>query len=308
MSFTTRVKNELTGLKESQAEKIAFLSAFFRNAAKWNDKEMELITENASTAKKIYLDLKELYGIHAEIVTKKNTVLKKNTLYQLRITERTIFLLETLSMAKEGTYLETPPAFLVGDNEEIRSYLMGVFLATGSVNDPKTSQYHLELLIDQPKEAVFVQKLMNVFDLNAKLLTRDKGYMIYLKESEKISDFLKIIKANHAVLYFEDIRAFHENKNRTNRLNNCEQANTDKIIQTSYIQLEQSRLLEEKLGLEQLDEKIKEACEYRKKYPEASLKELSEIISLETGKNITKSGLNHRFRKIKELASQLEQK
>ena len=164
----------------------------------------------------------------------------------------------------------------------------------------------MELLIDKPTEAIFVQKLLNIFDLNAKILNRDKGYMIYIKEAERISDFLKIIGAVKAVLYFEDVRIYHDKKNHTNRLNNCEQANTDKIVSSAQAQLKNIEILEENVAIELLDDKTKEALEYRKKYPEASLKELSEIITLETNNKITKSGLNHRFRKINELATRLK--
>ena len=195
--------------------------------------------------------------------------------------------------------------YIVGANEEIRAYLRGVFLCCGSINDPKTSRYHMELLISTPDEAVFVQKLLNIFDLNAKILNRDKGYMIYLKEAEKISDYIKILGANNAVMYFENVRIYREQKNKTNRLNNCEQANIDKVVATATSQLEQIRIIEETSSVELLDDKTRETLEYRKKYPEASFKELSEIISLETGKPITKSGLNHRLRKIKELAERL---
>ena len=164
----------------------------------------------------------------------------------------------------------------------------------------------MELLIDKPTEAIFIQKLLNIFDLNAKILNRDKGYMIYIKEAERISDFLKIIGAVKAVLYFEDVRIYHDKKNHTNRLNNCEQANTDKIVSSAQTQLKNIEILEENVAIELLDDKTKEALEYRKKYPEASLKELSEIITLETNNKITKSGLNHRFRKINELATRLK--
>ena len=127
-----------------------------------------------------------------------------------------------------------------------------------------------------------------------------------MKEAEKISDFLKLLNTTKAVLYYEDMRAYHEQKNKTNRLNNCEQANMDRIIETATQQLGYIQILEDNLAVELLDAKTLEALTYRKKYPEVSLKELSEIISLETGKKITKSGLNHRFRKIKELASKLQ--
>jgi DNA-binding protein WhiA len=113
---------------------------------------------------------------------------------------------------------------------------------------------------------------------------------------------LKILGANKAVMYYEDVRVYRDKKNNTNRLNNMEQANMDRIIETATSQLEDIQIIEENDGVMLLDEKVKEVLEYRKKYPEASLKELAEIISLETSKSITKSGLNHRLRKIKELA------
>ena len=207
---------------------------------------------------------------------------------------------------ENNEFIKVPPTYIVGGNEEIRAYLRGVFFSSGSINDPKTSRYHMELLISNPDEAVFIQKLLNIFELNAKILNREKGYMIYIKEAEKISDYIKILGANKAVMYYENVRVYRDQKNKTNRLNNCEQANMDRIFETANIQLEQIKVIEESGGETLLDDKTKEALDYRKKYPEASLKELAEIITLETGKSITKSGLNHRMRKIKELATRLK--
>ena len=186
---------------------------------------------------------------------------------------------------------------------ETKAYLKGVFLNGGSINDPKTSRYHMEILIDYPEEAVFVQKVLNSYNLNIKMLNRDRSYMLYLKEAEKISDFLKIVDANNSVLYYEDVRIYRDKKNQTNRLNNCEQANTDRIIASALEQLNQIEILKKNNAIDLLDDKTKEALYYREKYKEASLKELSEKIAVETGRFISKSGLNHRFRKIKELAS-----
>ena len=211
-------------------------------------------------------------------------------------------LLKTLGLLNRDVVEE----YIVDSNAEIRAYIRGAFLASGSVNDPKTSRYHMEIVVNQKEEAVFLQKLINIFMLNAKILNRDKGYMIYLKDAEAISDFLKILGANNAVMYYEDIRIYRDKMNRTNRLNNCEQANTDKIVNAALEELKCIEKLEETMALDLLDEKVQEAAIYRKKYPESSLKELSEIISLETNKKITKSGLYHRFRKIKDLANKFE--
>ena len=130
--------------------------------------------------------------------------------------------------------------------------------------------------------------------------------MVYIKEAEKIGDFLRIINATQAVLYYEDIRIYRDHKNMTNRLNNCEQANVDKIIDTASKQLNDINLLKEKNLYELLSDNDKIAADYRIKYPESSLQELSEIITLETNKPITKSGLHHRFTRIKNLANKLK--
>ena len=308
MSYTTSIKNEIAFLEKFKSETIAELSGFIRNNGYIDDNKLFLTTENKKIMENIVSTIKKIYEIKVEVETKRNLNFSKNDLYLIIINERIDFILKDLGFYNNDLeYLDTPPEYIVGANEEIRSYLRGVFLSQGSINDPKTSRYHMEILISKPKEAIFVQKLLNIFDLNAKILNRDKGYMIYIKEAEKISDFIKIIGATKAVLYFEDIRIYHDKKNRTNRLNNCEQANIDKVVNAAIVQLKNIKELEDNLALELLDDKTKEALYYRKKYPEASLKELSEIISVETGNKITKSGLNHRFRKINELANRLKE-
>ena len=304
MSF--KVKNEISTLKNTKSETIALLSGFIRNNGYVKDNTLYLTTENDNIATMLKNIIIETYNIKVEIEKTDNHNLFKNKLNLIKINDKLEFILQDISYYdSSNNYLESPKSYIVGANEEIRAYLRGVFLSSGSINDPKSS-YHMELSISFKDEAVFVQRLLNVFDLNAKILSRDKGFMIYIKEAEKISDYLKIIKASSAVMYYENIRIYHEEKNKTNRLNNCEQANTDKIIETATKQLKQIEIIEENMGLQFLDDNTLVALTYRKKYPEASLKELSEIISIETGKPITKSGLNHRFRKIKELAEKFK--
>lgn len=309
MSFTTKIKNEIIAKELGKSESIALLSGFIRNNGYLSDNELVLTSENTLIKDKIISLLSDLYEINIDIEVKDGLNFNKKDLYVIHISEKLDFILKDICyLDSNNNYLDTPSEYIVGANEEIRAYLKGVFLTSGSINDPKTSRYHMEIVIKEASEAVFVQKLLNIFDLNSKILNRDKGYMVYIKDAESISDFLKILGAMNAVLYYEDIRIYHEAKNRTNRLNNCEQANTDKIIDAANEQLKNIKILEENLAVELLDDKTKEALEYRKKYPEASLKELSEIITIETGNKITKSGLNHRFRKINELAGRLTKK
>lgn len=297
MSFTSTVKNEIAILKLTGTTKIALISGFFRNNYQIIDDAITISSENDV----VISYLKDLLNSYEEISYKEefldNNNFSKNKLKALIVTKGEEFIRENFCIDNDII-----PNYLVETDDEVRGYLRGVFLSSGSINDPKTSRYHLEFLIEKGEEAVFVQKLLNSYSLNVKLLSRDKGYMLYIKEADKISDFLKIIGCSKAVLYYEEIIVYRDAKNKTNRLNNCEQANMDRVIDSAMEQLNYIKILEDNMAIELLDDKTKEALEYRKKYQEASLKELSEIISLETGKKITKSGLNHRFRKIKELA------
>ena len=302
MSYTITIKEEISSIKNTESVLIAELSGYIRNNGIINKDKITMSTENYFIVERVINGIKDLFDITPTIDTIENLNFSKNKLYQITINKNTKNILESLGIKENDKYLETVPNYIVGGNEEIRGYLRGVFLSSGSINDPKKSRYHMEILINKPEESVFVQKLLNIFDLNAKILNRNKGYMIYIKEAEKISDFLKILGANKAVMYYEDVRVYRDQKNKTNRLNNCEQANMDKIIENATSQLEDIEIIEENDGIVLLDDKVKEALNYRKKYPEASLKELAEIISLETNKSITKSGLNHRLKKIKDLA------
>lgn len=307
MSYTVTIKEEISNIKSTKSEMIAELSGFVRNNATFIDGSLSLTTENTDTLERIKLFIKTLYNVDVDITVIDNLNFSKKDLYSITFEEHQEKILKALAYIDENNeFIKVPPTYIVGGNEEIRAYLRGVFFSSGSINDPKTSRYHMELLISNPDEAVFIQKLLNIFELNAKILNREKGYMIYIKEAEKISDYIKILGANKAVMYYENVRVYRDQKNKTNRLNNCEQANMDRIFETANIQLEQIKVIEENGGETLLDDKTKEALDYRKKYPEASLKELAEIITLETGKSITKSGLNHRMRKIKELATRLK--
>jgi hypothetical protein len=309
MSFTTTVKNEICNIETTSTEKIAELAGFVRSNIKQQEDVLELSSENAKVAKRVYLLLKSLYGVEIILEQKKVANFSRKKLYIIKIDKDVDKILMDLSVINSNKeFLDTPPSYLTDLEEDKKAYLRGSFLSRGSINDPKTSQYHMEFGFDNKHEAVFVQRVLNDFDMNSKIIVRDTKFMVYIKEAEKISDFLKIIGAYQAVLYYENIRIYKEQKNNTNRLNNCEQANMDKIIETNEKDLNNIKIIEEKMGLDLLDEKLQEACMYRQKYPESSLTELSEIISIETNKKITKSGLNHRFRKIREISNRLIEK
>ena len=303
MSFTSQVKNEVSKLETLDVENVTELSALLQNSSTVDGEILKITTENASVARRIFHLLKKIYKVTCRITVRRGYNFNKNYIYILEIKKNISSIVNDLCLKDT-----LPKSYLYDDESLKRAYIRGVFLSCGSINDPKKSRYHLEFLVDTKEYAFFLQELFNNFDLNSKVLMRDAKYMLYLKEAEKIGDFLRIIGAIESLFYYEDIRIYRDHKNMTNRLNNCEQANVDKMIETGAKQVKDIEFLEEMDAFPLLDEKVKEAAIYRKKYPEASLLELSEIISMETGSLLTKSGLYHRMNKIKQLANKYREK
>ena len=306
MSFSLDIKNEVARLEVSKEEKISELSAIVRNSAIIEDREIIIYIENNAVARRIFKLFKNVYDINP-VITVRKKYFNNGYSYILTIRNRVKEILDDLSIIKDNKYLNIPLEYITSDDDLLRAYLRGLFLVTGSINDPKTSRYHLEFLVDDLEYAKYIDRILNDMELNSKIITREKKYMIYIKEAEKISDFLRIIKAYSGVMYYEDIRIYRDHKNMTNRLNNCEQANMDKIFFTANNQLKDIEKLKEYEIIEIIDDKLKEVIVYREKYPEASLSELSDIMSND-GIKITKSGLNHRFRKIKEILEKIDNK
>ena len=301
MSFTATVKDEVSKLDVAETEKISELSAIVQNSD-YSD-GIRIVTENNAVARLVYSLFKDLFNVHFKVSVKRGYNYNKNLLYTLDVKNKVTDILKSL-----GICGNVPEDFIYADEDLLMAYLKGLFLIKASVNDPKTSRYHLEFNLDNLEYAEFVKKSLNYFHLNSKILHREHRYVVYIKEAEKIGDFLRIIGAVKAVLYYEDIRIYRDHKNMTNRLNNCEQANVDKIIETANEQVKDIELLQEMDVYDLLNDKEKEVSYYRVKYPEASLVELSQIISMETGNKITKSGVYHRLNKIRHLAVKMREK
>ena len=307
MSFTSTIKEEITRLENNKLEYIAELSAILRNNAVV-DSDIIITVENNAVARRIFKLIKSIYDITPVVTVRKRFNFNNNLSYILRIRNKKDIILNDLSIIIDNVYQNIPHEYIINDDECLRAYLRGVFISTGSVNDPKTSRYHLEFIVSDYEYGEFVSELLNKFNLNSKVIKREKNYMVYIKEAEKISDFLRVINAYNGVMYFEDIRIYRDHKNMTNRLNNCEQANMVKVFITAVRQLKDIEILRENNLLDILDEKLLEVIKYRELYPESSLQELSEIMSRELDYNITKSGLNHRFRKISDIVGKIDKK
>ena len=306
MSFTSNIKNEISNIEYDESEKMSELSAILNIGVKIIGDKFEIYTENISVARRIYKLIKETYHVDIDMDTSGINSLRKNKLVLLSISEKKDLILEDLSITKNNKRIYVPSEYLVDDIKDKQAYLRGIFEICGSINDPKTSRYHAEFVISNYHTAVFVNDLLNELSFNSKVIKRDKNYMVYIKESEKISDFIKMLNATTSLFYYEDIRIYRDHKNMTNRLNNCEQANVDKSINASREQLELISKLRQIKDFDLLDDKIKNICIYKEKYPESSMQELAEIMSSETEILITKSCINHRFRKIKEIIMEYE--
>lgn len=299
MSFTSTVKDELSKIKTMEPQNISELSAIIHSSFH-DDNQVIIDTENNSLARHIYSLLKEACNVTPKIIVRKN---KKKYMYILEIKNSVKDLYKEL-----GVNGNVPSEFILADDDLKRAYLRGLFLMTASINDPKTSRYHLEFNIGGFEYASFIIDLLNCYDMNSKLLKRDNRYMVYIKEAEKIGDFLRLVGAYNAVLYYEDIRIYRDHKNMTNRLNNCEQANVDKIVDSANSQVRDIELIRDVASLDLLSDNEHVVADYRLKYREASLSELAQIISLETEKPISKSGVYHRMNKIHVLAEKIRKK
>ena len=307
MSYASEVKKELTMLEVHPEHAKAELAALIRLNGSISRKNEKLIvtvqTENAAIARRIYSLLKDLFDLQLEVSVRRRMKLKKNNVYFIRLAkdaENVLRELEILEAMLEGTNL---PKNIKENEQKARSYLRGAFLARGSVNSPETSSYHLEIHSNSEVLNQDNFDLMEVFQLNPKIHERKNGgYMTYLKEAEKIADFLGIIGANNSLFRFEDIRIVRDMRNSVNRLVNCEQANLNKTVDAATRQIEAILLIDEKIGLDNVDEKTEDIARTRLKHPEASLKELGELVP---GKAISKSAANHRMRKLTKMAEEL---
>lgn len=308
MSFASDVKKELTMLEVHPEHAKAELAALIRMNGTLEQTTDHIFvtiqTENAAIARRIFSLIKDLFAIKADISVRRRMKLNKNNVYFIRLNKEAKRILSSLEILEAMLHEITLPDEIINNEQKVRSYLRGAFLARGSVNSPETNSYHLEIHS--------INEIMNQdnFDMMDKLGFNPKthqrkngGYMTYLKEAEKIADFLATIGANNGLFMFEDVRIVRDMRNSVNRLVNCEQANLNKTVDAATKQIEAIILLDRELGLSSLPEKIQEIASLRLDHPEASLKELGELVP---GKPLSKSAVNHRMRKVTQMAEELE--
>lgn len=313
MTFSATTKNELSRMSlTDDCCAIAELAAIIRMSGTIQISGMKQInlrftTENAAIARRIFSILKIIYDTEVEVMVRRNKQLKKNNNYLIIVNDKEISkkILKDVGFTRGKSSILNPnysiPTNLIESRCCRRAYIRGAFLGGGSISNPEKT-YHLEFVTSKEEHAKGLSKVINSFNLNSKIVIRKESYVIYLKEGEQIVDLLNIIGAHQALLKLEDIRVLKNIRNNINRLVNCETANLGKTIDASMRQVGNIKYIDETIGLNKLPENLREIAELRLQYTDASLKELGMYLDPPVGK----SGVNHRLRKIEQLAEELK--
>jgi len=310
MSFASEIKKELSIIDfESLCCTKAELAALIRmNGVSYLSKDkytLDVQTENAAIARRMYRLIKEIYVHPVEILVRKKMKLRKNNVYIVRLLKDVPQLLQQLQIFnKKNEWISPIPKTYLNEECCRRAYLRGAFLAGGSVNNPETASYHLEIFTYDKEHSASLCQLLNTFGLRAREHKRRNGYITYIKEAEKITEFLILIEAHNALFKFEDVRIVRDMRNSVNRLVNCETANLNKTISASFRQVESIKLIDEVVGLDQLPKRLQSVAYARLRHQEASLNELAQNVQ---GEELSKSGVNHRLKKLDEIAEKIRQ-
>lgn len=296
MSFSSQAKKELTNLTINKIPNIqSELAAFLRINGSMHlgfDSYFEVYSQNPAIARHIHFLISKLFP-QAEISTEVFSKSKNTNRYSIAV-KNYQSLLQDLDIDVFAGNQVVPQRFL-NNQDQIFSFLRGVFLASGSVNQPLANNYHLEVFISDRSLALQIVELIRDLNLNAKMTTRRAGQVIYLKKAEEISDFLSAIGATNSMLKFEDTRIMRDMRNSVNRLVNAETANLQRTIEASSRQIEAIKRIDQKIGLDQLPDNLKQLANLRLENPELPLVELGNLIK---DNPISKSGVNHRMRKL----------
>ena len=314
ITFARQVKEELVSNENLSKERLlSLLSAYIRinGVISFSNKKTDVVlkSENAKIIRFIYSSLKtifENYDISLDYV-KRNTKRSK-TIYHVRIKDADNLLDELSVSYFEGKISKE----IVYNDETISGYLAGAFLASGSINSPETSNYHLEISTVSENYAKWLAKLFSKYhkiEMSPKISKRRDKYIIYFKKSDQISNFLIMIGATTSCMEFEDARAYRDYSNNANRLMNLDVANMSKTTEIAQRQIKEIKYIDDVLGIHNFHNPKKELlCYYRLDNESLSMSELADKLSEELGVRITKSNVNHLFRDIHELYTRLKGK
>ena len=288
MSFSTEVKEELVrtvpGSRHCQLAELAAIVHFgCRNCEdKDGHRQIVLHSENEAVAKKYFTLCKKTFIIGTG-------------------TEKILQAMKVFDGDKQVRLLQEGVSHILIKNSCCRrAYLRGAFLCTGSISDPQKG-YHLDFVCDHETQALQIQEVLHSFELEAKIVRRKKYYVVYLKEGAGIVDLLNVIGAHLSLMNLENLRIEKEMRNSINRQVNCETANITKTVNAASKQIEDIQLIQKRIGLSGLPDNLREMALVRLSHPESSLQELGGYLNPPVGK----SGVNHRLRKLNELAEKI---
>jgi len=270
-----------------------------------NSGNLKMVTENAAFARRVYSTIRKVYGLSPEVSIRRSSKLKKHISYSIilasmQIINKMLYDFE-ISAFNEGEF--APKNTTLKKICCRKSFLRAAFLSGGSISDPEKT-YHLEIATRNEMCTEIIKELLKDYGINVKIITRKGNYVAYIKEGENIVDFLNIIGAHTALMEFENVRILKEMRNGVNRIVNCETANLGKTVNASVRQVDNIRLIKSTIGINNLPENLIDIANLRIEYAELSLKELGETLNPRLGK----SGVNHRLRKLDEIANEIREK
>lgn len=312
MSFATKIKEELIHLENlTTEEKKAELCAYIRyqgTVSMMSGKVYFFIsTERLYLIRRVKTLLNEIYGLTSQTLIEEGKRLAKNKKFELYVYEGERVLKDLYIIPENGFPLMLPVHEDILNSKEnrlLRSYLRGAFIANGSINDPtKKYSYHLEIYSSSKTLIDETYRFIRKFRLNVKQTVRNTQHLCYIKASEDIADFLKIIGSLQGLFHFEDVRITRDSKNYINRIMNAEIANEQRIQTSSMEHLDMIATYEAHIDPQEIPEKIRDVIALRKMYPDVSLSELAEYSDAQ----FTKSSINHQLRKIREYVKALEE-
>ena len=315
MSFSSEVKEELSRQMSSArhcciAETAAIISLCGHvKISGENRYSVKIHTENIAVARKYFTLLRKTFNIVAEITIRQNVYLKKGRTYTITVNnhEDALKLLVTCKLIDgDGDIVEN---MSIVDNVVImnscckRAFVRGAFIASGSISTPEKF-YHFEIVCNSYDKAVQLCELIATFQIEAKIVERKKHFVVYIKDGSGIVDILNVMEAHVALMNLENVRILKEMRNSVNRKVNCETANLNKTVAVAVKQIEDISYIRDTVGLSYLPDALRQLAEIRLENPDVSLKELGTLLDTPVGK----SGVNHRLRKISEIAENLRGK
>ncbi len=312
MSFSKNIKEELSKLIPSARHcQIAEIAAIICLCGKIEQEpdggySVKITTENLTVARKYFMLVKETFQGEVTILGKQGQGNKKTytlLIKDLQISEK--ILQATKLIDSDGNLCAIEGLVRKDIVQSVccrRAFIRGAFLASGSMSDPEKT-YHFEIITTSQDKAEQLQEVIRFFHVDAKIVLRKKYHVVYVKDGSQIVDMLNIMEAHKALMDLENVRILKEMRNSINRKVNCEAANINKTVTAATKQLEDILYIQHTVGFGDLSPGLEEIAILRMEQPDASLKELGSMLS----KPLGKSGVNHRLRKISEIADRIRE-